>query len=62
MDSAGTVRKHASYDAFGNVQGEQFFDASRNELSATDESAVDTLFGYTGRPYDDETDLQNNVL
>ena len=61
VDSAGTVRKHASYDSFGNVQGEQFFDASGNELSATDESAVDTLFGYTGRPYDDETDLQNNL-
>ena len=61
VDSGGTLRKHASYDAFGNVQGEQFFDASSNELSSTDTNAVDTLFGYTGRPYDAETDLQNNL-
>ena len=61
VDSAGTVRKHASYDTFGNVQGEQFFDASGNELSASDSNAADTLFGYTGRPYDAETDLQNNL-
>ena len=60
VDSAGTLRKHASYDAFGNVQGEQFFDAAGNELSASDTNAVDTLFGYTGRPYDDETGLQNH--
>ncbi len=42
------VVNHKAYDAFGNVT---------NETNA----AVDTLFGYTGRPFDDATGLQNNL-
>jgi RHS repeat-associated protein len=47
-EASGTtsVVNHITYDAFGNVTSET--------------AAVDHLFGYTGRAYDEETDLQNN--
>ena len=48
LDSDGNVANHIVYDAFGNV------------ISETD-AAVDHLFGYTGRPLDEATDLQNNL-
>lgn len=41
-------RNHIKYDAFGNVTAES-------------DSAVDHLFGYTGRAFDEETGLQNNL-
>ncbi len=43
-----SVANHIAYDAFGNV------------LSETN-AAVDHLFGYTGRPFDETTGLQNNL-
>ncbi len=39
---------HLTYDSFGNL---------RQQTNA----AVDMLFGYTGRPFDKETGLQNNL-
>jgi len=47
-EASGTtsVVNHITYDSFGNVTSET--------------AAVDHLFGYTGRAYDEETDLQNN--
>ncbi len=42
--SETTSLSHTDYDAFGNVEG----------------TAADLLFGYTARPYDESTDLQNN--
>ena len=47
-EASGTtsVVNHITYDSFGNVTSET--------------SAVDHLFGYTGRAYDEETGLQNN--
>ena len=43
-----TIANHKAYDAFGNVRSET-------------NSAVDTLFGYTGRMWDDDTGQQNNL-
>ena len=43
-----TIANHKAYDAFGNVTNET-------------NSAVDTLFGYTGRMWDDDTGQQNNL-
>jgi RHS repeat-associated protein len=43
-----SVVKHVAYDAFGNVTSD----------SAT---AVKSLFLFTGRPFDADTDLQNNL-
>lgn len=40
---------HRTYDSFGNLTSEQ------------NENAVDILFGYTGRQFDDATGLQNNL-
>jgi RHS repeat-associated protein len=43
-----TVTNHRAYDSFGN-------------LTAETNSAVDLLFGFTGKPFDDDTSQQNNV-
>ena len=43
-----TVVNHKAYDSFGNVTSET-------------NPAIDTLFSYTGRPFDDATGLQNNL-
>jgi RHS repeat-associated protein len=43
-----TVANHHVYDAYGNLKSET-------------NSAVDCLFGYTGRVYDEATGLQNNL-
>jgi RHS repeat-associated protein len=48
VDSTGTLQNHKSYDAFGNVMEET-------------NAAVDTLFGFTGKLFDDATGLQNNL-
>ena len=45
---ATTIANHIVYDAFGRV------------TSQTD-AAVTTLFGFTGRPFDVDTGLQNNL-
>ena len=47
-DANGTIVDHAVYDAFGRA------------LGATTDAAIDSLFGYTGRPLDEATGLQNN--
>ena len=43
-----SVANHIVYDAFGSKQTET-------------NAAIDTLFGYTGRAFDEETGLQNNL-
>ncbi len=44
-----TVANHITYDSFGNITAE------------TSAAAVDHLFGYTGRLFDEATGLQNNL-
>ncbi|MCG8449056.1 MAG: hypothetical protein MI725_05690, partial [Pirellulales bacterium] len=48
VDSSGVVENHTTYDAFGNVTSET-------------DAAVDELFGYTGRAFEEATGLQNNL-
>jgi RHS repeat-associated protein len=48
IDNSGTLQNHKSYDAFGNVMEET-------------NAAIDTLFGFTGKLFDDATGLQNNL-
>jgi RHS repeat-associated protein len=43
-----TIANHRIYDAYGNLTSET-------------DSAVDCLFGYTGRMFDESTGLQNNL-
>lgn len=46
-DANGNVVNHVRYDSYGNIENE------------TDET-TETLFGYTGKPLDEATGLQNN--
>jgi hypothetical protein len=48
VDSDGIVVNHRNYDSFGNLTSET-------------NAAVDFLFGYTGRAFDESTGLQNNL-
>jgi len=48
VDDSGVLKNHKSYDGFGNVTNETVV-------------AVDTVFGFTGKLYDDATKLQNNL-
>ncbi|REK25141.1 MAG: RHS repeat-associated core domain-containing protein, partial [Planctomycetota bacterium] len=62
-DNLGTVRDLAEYDDVGDttsVVNHITYDAFGNVTSET-AAAVDHLFGYTGRAFDDETGLQNNL-
>ena len=62
-DHQGTVRQLAFYDAGSGdttIQRYWEYDSFGNVTSET-AAAVDHLFGYTGRAFDDETGLQNNL-
>ena len=62
-DWQGSVRHLATYDAATDtttVANEKFYDAYGNVTSESN-SAVDTIFGYTGQMFDDDTGLQNNL-
>ena len=62
-DWQGSVRHLATYDDATDVTtiaNEKVYDAYGNVASETN-SAVDTLFGYTGRMFDDDTGLQWNL-
>jgi RHS repeat-associated protein len=48
IDSSGTVVNHRVFDSYGNIASET-------------DAAIDHLFGYTGRPFDESTGLQNNL-
>jgi len=68
-DHLGTVRDLAQYDAASGtttVVNHRVYDSFGNLVSAIDPAtnqpaAVDFLFGFTGRPFDAHTGLQNNV-
>ncbi|MCG8652172.1 MAG: RHS repeat-associated core domain-containing protein, partial [Pirellulales bacterium] len=47
----GTIVDHALYDAFGNT-----IDNPNDGI----EAAIDSLIGYTGRPFDEQSGFQNN--
>lgn len=62
-DHLGTTRDLAEYDSGTDsttIASHRTFDSFGNITSETN-SAVDLLFGYTGRPFDDSTGLQNNL-
>ncbi|MDD3470433.1 MAG: RHS repeat-associated core domain-containing protein [Thermoguttaceae bacterium] len=57
MANAVGVVNHRSYNTFGVLTNEVGVSTDGNETA----SAVDCLFGYTGKMFDDVTELQNNV-
>lgn len=62
-DNQGTIRDLVEYDAntdTSTVANHKQYDAFGNVTSETD-AAIDSLFGYTGRPFDDASGLQNNL-
>jgi RHS repeat-associated protein len=61
VDSAGRLRIHKNYDAFGNVLAETHLNASGATVTAGQTGYVDEAFGFTGRFYDKATGLQNNL-
>lgn len=60
VDSEQRRREHKVYDTFGRTVSETDFDIYGTELPAGDPAGVDTLFGYTGREWDDDVGLQYN--
>ena len=60
IDTAGVVRQHVIYDTFGNRVSQLAFNASGTEISPDSPQSIDFLFGYTGRDWDQDTDLQYN--
>jgi RHS repeat-associated protein len=60
-DNQGTIRDLAVMDSgVTSVANHRVFDSFGNLVSQTN-SAVDCLFGYTGRAFDSNTGLQNNL-
>jgi len=60
VDNNGIIREHNVYDSFGRLVREVDYNASGVQIASTDPTAVDTLFGYTGRLFDSHTGLQYN--
>jgi len=61
-DNLGTIRDLAQYDTGTNtttIANHITYDAFGNVVSET--GTVDHLFGFTGRAFDEETGLQNNL-
>jgi RHS repeat-associated protein len=54
------VRQHINYDAFGNRVGEVHRSSTGALINGDSAAAVDALFGYAGREWDDSIDLQYN--
>lgn len=62
-DHLGTVRDLAEYDSVtgeSEVVDHRVFDAFGRETYDSN-AAIDALFGFTGRPFDEATGLQNNL-
>ena len=62
-DNLGTVRDLATYDSQEDettVANHRVYDAY-GKLTSETNSAIDHLFGYTGRQFDEATGLQNNL-
>jgi RHS repeat-associated protein len=62
-DHQGTIRDLATYDAQNDsttIANHRIYDSYGNLESETN-SAVDCIFGYTGRLFDSATGLQNNL-
>ncbi|MEM7312899.1 MAG: RHS repeat-associated core domain-containing protein, partial [Planctomycetota bacterium] len=60
IDSNGVVREHNVYDSFGNLIFEDDFNAFGERINSDLETAIDSLFGYTGREFDEDVGLQYN--
>jgi RHS repeat-associated protein len=61
VDSNGDLRIHRDFADFGRTSAEVHYDASGNTVTTGQAGYVDVAFAYTGRYFDDDTGLQNNL-
>ena len=61
IDSNGDLRIHRVFDAFGNVVDETHYNTSGTEVTSGQTGYVDEAFAFTGRWFDPDTNLQNNL-
>ena len=60
VDNNGRIREHVVYNSFGVRLSESDWDANGNPIASNNPAAVDHLFGYTGREWDSDIELQYN--
>ena len=60
VDNNGRIREHVVYSSFGLRLSESDWDANGNPIASSNPAAVDHLFGYTGREWDSDVELQYN--
>ena len=61
VDNNGTERLHRVFDSFGNVHSETHYDSSGSVVASGQTGYIDEAFEYTGRLFDKDTGLQNNL-
>jgi RHS repeat-associated protein len=67
VDSNATLRRHAAFDSFGNLEGNHitYYGADGDRIVGTQPwehaDAANSQFLYTGRLFDKDTGLQNNL-
>jgi RHS repeat-associated protein len=60
LDNNGVIREHQVFDSYGRLVHEVDYNASGQVIASNDPAAVDTVFGYTGRSWDTDVNLQYN--
>ena len=60
VDNNGINRQHLVFDSFGRRLREVNRDASGTVIASNNPAAIDELFGYTGRDWDNDNGLQYN--
>jgi RHS repeat-associated protein len=61
VDNNGVERLHRAFDSYGNNVAETHFDSGGDSVSYYETGYLDEAFAYTGRLFDKETGLQNNL-
>ncbi|MFN8738580.1 MAG: RHS repeat-associated core domain-containing protein [Pirellula sp.] len=60
LDNNGVIREHQVFDSYGRLVREVDYTSAGQVIASNDASAVDTVFGYTGRSWDTDVNLQYN--
>jgi RHS repeat-associated protein len=60
LDSAGKLRVHTKYDSFGNLVAQAHYSWNGSTVTSGP-NYIDEAFAYTGRWFDKDTGLQNNL-
>ncbi len=60
IDSSGIRREHNLYDSFGNLLMERDYNIAGYAISSTSPEAVDSIFGFTAREWDEHIKMQYN--